>query len=94
MANEDAERSAPRSDPEGDRSASGASDSDPKDADATEPDAVDTDTAEEDSADGDATGAEPEERHETADPDGGVSVISESDERDETSDGAPVVTDR
>ncbi|MDV7349443.1 ATPase, T2SS/T4P/T4SS family [Halorubrum distributum] len=104
MANEDAERSAPRSDPEGDRSASGASDSDPKDADATEPDAVDTDTAEEDtaeedsaeeeSADGDATGAEPEERHETADSDGGVSVLSESDERDETSDGAPVVTDR
>ncbi|EMA72297.1 hypothetical protein [Halorubrum distributum] len=114
MANEDAERSAPRSDPEGDRSASSASDSDPKDADATEPDAadtettepdtvdtettepdaVDTDTAEEDSADGDATGAEPEERHETADPDGGVSVLSESDERDETNDGAPVVTDR
>ena len=94
MANEDAERSAPRSDPEGDRSASGASESEPKDADTIEPDAVDTDTEEGESADGDATGAEPEERHETADSDGGASVPRESDERDGTSDGAPVVTDR
>ncbi|QUO46643.1 ATPase, T2SS/T4P/T4SS family [Halorubrum ruber] len=92
MANEDAERSAPRSDPEGDRSASGASESEPKDADTTEPDAVDTDMAEEESAD--STGAEPEERHETADSDGGASVARGSDERDETNDGAPVVTDR
>ncbi|WP_096392991.1 ATPase, T2SS/T4P/T4SS family [Halorubrum trapanicum] len=94
MANEDAERSAPRSDPEGDRSASSAAESV-----ATDPDAPDSDAAEADAADSDAAtadGAETESgnRDETDDPADGASDLSEAAERDGTSDGAPVVTDR
>ncbi|GAA0722086.1 flagellar protein FlaI [Halorubrum trapanicum] len=53
MSNEDAERSAPRSDPKGDRSASDASESGGEAADATEADAPEAGAAE-----ADATGAD------------------------------------
>ncbi|RLM75912.1 ATPase, T2SS/T4P/T4SS family [Halorubrum sp. Atlit-26R] len=124
MANEDAERSAPRSDPEGDRSASDAAVSDAAeseayaadpdaegnsagtDADTAEADAVEEDTADADATEPDTDTTEPEatdpdvadaesgDREEKDGSDTGASVPRESDERDGTSDGAPVVTDR
>ena len=83
MSDEDAERSAQRSGPEGDRSASKAEDADATKADPRE---AATDATQVDSIEADAT--------EVDESDDGASAPTESDDRDGTSDGAPVVTDR